>query len=230
MNEDIAERLSALRITMPPDTARTHLAEIHRELRSPGAPIVRARRRPLRAFATAVAVAVVVLIPTAAIASDGAVPGDVLYPVKRAIEWPWSLVDGDVGPRHRIEELETVIERNEPLEVIEARLSAADEAVAGNRDLSPRLERARSRIRAQYGGHSSAGDGGRRGPGHEGLGGSPVTGSTAGPPVEEAVEEAVDDPLQDAEPDGSSGEPRHSRMRDRATMGATDDRGAGSER
>lgn len=226
MNEDIAERLSALRITMPPDAARTHLAEIHRELRSPGVPIVRAKRRPLRAFATAVAVAVVMLIPTAAIASDGAVPGDVLYPVKRAIEWPWSLVDGDVRPRHRIEELEIVIERNESLEVIEARLSAADEAVEGNGDLAPRLERARSRIRAQYGAHGSVGDGGRRGPGHEGLGLSPVTGSTADRPVEDTV----DDPVREAEPDGSSGESRHSRMRDRATMGTMDGRGEGSER
>ena len=64
-----------------------------------------------RRWLAGLAVAIVVGLPTAAIAADGAVPGDLLYPVKRAVEPVISLVDPDVVVEHRIEEAEELARR-----------------------------------------------------------------------------------------------------------------------
>ena len=47
-----------------------------------------------------------VLLPGAALAAEGAVPGDLLYPVKIAAERVLLLVDPNIEAEHRIEELE----------------------------------------------------------------------------------------------------------------------------
>lgn len=176
MTKDLSERLASLRIEMAPQTAERHLGAIHRELVDPAPMTVRPRRRPRRRLVAVLAAVFILLLPAAAIASDDSVPGDVLYPVKRSAEWAWSFIDPGIRARHRIEELETVIVRNAPLEEVNARLADAEAAV--DADLLPRLERAREQVRAQYGPGGSE-QGGRG----EGSGTGPGSGgsSTPGP-------------------------------------------------
>lgn len=227
MTKDINERLAGLRIEMPQEARHAHLAEIRRELLAPGPVAERVRRRPLRRLVATSVAAAVLLVPTAAIASDDAVPGEVLYPVKRAVEWPWSLVDADVGPRHRVEELEAVIERNEPLAVIEARLEAAEGAVEDASDLAPRLERARLRIRAQYGLTDSDDRG--RGPGQPGTtdGGSMDSGTSGSVSGDSSPTTAPEGP---GATDQSSDDAVREQTRDRDRSTSTTGAGSGNGR
>jgi hypothetical protein len=78
-------------------------------------------RRALAAWAAAILTG----LPAAAVASQGAVPGDVLYPVKRTAEAAWSLVDPDIAVRHRLEELEELRRRDGDPERFEALLDEA---------------------------------------------------------------------------------------------------------
>lgn len=168
MTKELSSRLASLRIDMPTQTAGIHLVAIRRELVDPGPVVTPLRRTPRRRLVAVLAAVFVLLLPAAAIASDDAVPGDVLYPVKRSAEWAWSFVDPGVRARHRVEELETVIARNAPLDEVSARLADAEAALTDGEEteLLPRLERARDRVRAQYGpGGSQQGSGGSSGAG-----------------------------------------------------------------
>ena len=78
---------------------------------------------------TALAVAFALLLPTAALAAEDAVPGDVLYPVKQSTEWVRSLIDPTVVQEHRVDELEIVIDRGAPIDVIVDRFDASVDAV-----------------------------------------------------------------------------------------------------
>ncbi len=169
----LSKRMADLRVEMSETTEAMHLAAIQRELLLPPRPAPLPRRSRKR-LAVVLISATVLLIPAAAIASEDSVPGDLLYPVKRSAEWGWSLVDSEVAARHRVEELETVLERGDGPDVVRARLSDAEAVVV---DASPvlirRLEQAREQVRARYGA-SEQGRGGTEGRGQDsGLEGSP---------------------------------------------------------
>lgn len=156
MDEDVltGRLATAYRVeTVPADVRRDHLSVLRGEL---------SRRRPRtgrlrrRAVVTLVAATVTVLPVGVAAAAQGAVPGDVLYPVKLATERVQRLVDRDVASRHRVEELEVLLERRAGTERhrrpsdTELR-NAHDRARDAVRTASPpvvsRFERAASRLR-----------------------------------------------------------------------------------
>ena len=145
MTKDLRERLAGLRVEMPASTAEMHLAAIERELTNP-VPLRGTRR--IRRLVGVLAASLTLLLPGAAIAADDAVPGDVLYPVKRSLEWAWSVVDPDVVARHRLDELEIVIDRGGPPVEIHARLQDAEAVID---DASVSLVRRLDRLTARLG-------------------------------------------------------------------------------
>lgn len=205
MTNDLSERLAALRVEMPPATEAMHLAAIRRELVDPASvPVpMRTHRRPRRRIVAAMAAAMILLLPAAAIAADDTVPGDVLYPVKRSAEWAWSFVDSEVAARHRVEELEIVLDRGASPAEVQARLRDAEAAVDEDSPaLIQRLERARQRVRAGEG--QGAENPGGAGPGSDSGGsgrgsGQGAPGGDAGP--------IPSDPAADGDPldGGTSG-------------------------
>lgn len=149
MSQALQERLADLRIDMRGDIATRHIASIETELLSPG-PALPPRRPRRRRIGALVLAGLLVLIPAAAaIAAEDAVPGEFLYPVKRTTEWVRSLVDPTIGARHRIQELETVVERGGPLREMTGRLADAEESVRDRPDsigLTDRIDDARERM------------------------------------------------------------------------------------
>ena len=150
MTTDLHDRLAGLSVEMAPETAERHLVEIRRELRSPGPAVVRPPRRRRRLAVVLAAIGLLLLPAAAAIAAEDAVPGDLLYPVKRTTEWVRSVIDSDIDTVHRIEELETVLDRHAPVDVVTDRLSDADAAVTDHLEHLDRLARARDRIATDY--------------------------------------------------------------------------------
>ena len=122
---DPLSQLAAFRIDVDDATRALDLEAIRIELRrspGPGA----ARRR----WTLGIVVAMILAGPTAAIAADDAVPGDLLYPVKRAVEPIVQLFDRDVVAEHRVEELEGLIDREADEAEIEQRIVIARDAAA----------------------------------------------------------------------------------------------------
>lgn len=106
---------------------------------------VTARRAPRRLSTVLVTASLVVLPTGIALAAEGSVPGDVLYPVKKVTEQIRSLVDDDVVAEHRIEELEKLVAADASAEVIAEQVDRAAVAVdrlpAGHQ-LGSRLDQA----------------------------------------------------------------------------------------
>ena len=84
MKQQLQERLAALHIEVDETVTQRHLAEVAAELKSPAAPSLHRRTSRVRVGAL-VAATLLVLLPGAALAAEGAVPGDFLYPVKLAV-------------------------------------------------------------------------------------------------------------------------------------------------
>jgi len=150
MSVDIRDRLADLHIEITPETATRHRAAIKAELKSPSPIPVRhmgRRRRPTLILAI---VAVVVLTAAGALAAETAVHGEPLFPVKQVTEWARTWVDPTVPADHRIEELESLIDRRANQDAITDQLRRAEDAVADVADndavLVDRLNRARDRI------------------------------------------------------------------------------------
>jgi len=150
MSVDIRDRLADLHIEITPETATRHRVAIEAELKSPSPTPVRhlgRRRRPTLILAI---VAVVVLTAAGALAAETAVHGDPLFPVKQVTEWARTWVDPTVPADHRIEELESLIDRRANQDAITDQLRRAEDAVADVADndavLVDRLNRARDRI------------------------------------------------------------------------------------
>jgi hypothetical protein len=95
------------------------------------------RRLPLMVAAT------LLLIPLGAWASETSVPGDLLHPIKRFLEPARALFDNDIRARHRIEELEALIEQQGPQSLIDQQLIDAEAAVGDDPALVERLEDAK---------------------------------------------------------------------------------------
>lgn len=152
MKPELQQRLARLHVDMEPEVAERQLARVAEELRVPPAPVRRRRAHRVRLISV-VAVAVLLLLPTAAVAAEGTVPGDFLYPVKRATEWVRSIVDPTIDAEHRIEELETVVDRGASIDEVSDRLLDAETAVEDpsvSGDLRHRLEIVRDRIAVDY--------------------------------------------------------------------------------
>jgi hypothetical protein len=173
----IDQRMKALRIDMPPDVGERHLASVAHELRSPHvAHVQRPTRSPVvRRLASLAAAAGLVLVPVAALGAERSVPGDLLYPVKQSTEWARSLADPDVRAIHRVQELEIVIARGAPIEIVGERLADASEVAADSPALMARIDRAREQVRERYGnvGDQGARDGVRGGESGSTGGGNP---------------------------------------------------------
>jgi hypothetical protein len=134
-------------------------------------PAVPTMRR--RLSVVAVAAGLFVLPAGIAIAAEGSLPGDALYPVKRVTETVRSWIDDDLPAQHRVEELEKLMAASAPDDVIADQVRRATEAVdelAVDHDLRPRLAGATS---------GTAGDGSGPGPGNGP--GPGVTSSTVPP-------------------------------------------------
>lgn len=141
--DPLSERLRA--VTWRPlddDTRRAQVAAIEAAVEAEAArprPVTASRRR----FATiAVAAALLVLPAGIAFAAEDAVPGDVLYPVKRVTETLRSYVDSDIAARHRVEELEHLVAADAPRDVIRDqvdRATAEVDRLVTDHPLRPRL-------------------------------------------------------------------------------------------
>lgn len=152
MRSELQDRLAALRVDIDGSAAERHLTELAAELRNPRPPTRSGRMNRVRIAAVAAA-AVLLVLPAVAVASEGAVPGDLLYPVKLATERVRLIVDPNIEAEHRIEEVETVVDRAAPYEEVSDRLADADAAVrdrAVPADLADRLETVRQRITTDY--------------------------------------------------------------------------------
>lgn len=104
-----------------------------------------ANRQPHRFFRRLplILVAAFLIIPLAAWASASSIPGDVLHPIKRFLEPAWALFDDDVRARHRVEELEALIEQRGAQTLIDQQLIDAEAAVGDNPVLLERLAEVR---------------------------------------------------------------------------------------
>lgn len=154
MNGTLRNRLRGLCLDVPADVAARHMAAVADELRTTPAPTPSPGgiwwRRRVVALSTLVAVAAPV---SAAVAAESAMPGDALYPVKRATEWVRSWIDDGVAADHRLDELENALEQREPLPIVEDRLRDAEAAVGDtppDTDRATRLDAARDRISRDY--------------------------------------------------------------------------------
>lgn len=160
MNAQLKERLSALRIDMPGDLEKAHLERVVLALREAPAGAVRPVRpgRLRHRLASLAGAAMLVLVPgSAAIAAEDAVPGDLLYPVKQLTETVRSWFDPSVVADHRIDELETVIDRGDSNDEITERLRDAEHAVDDLDD--PVVTDRLARVRDSIGGEEQAEDG-----------------------------------------------------------------------
>jgi len=106
------------------EVRQLHLDTIELELSAPTRPIARRRRVTRRALVIAAAITIATL-SGAALAAEGSVPGDLLYPIKQVTEEVRSWFDDDVSAIHRVDELDRVIERDSPPIEIEERLNDA---------------------------------------------------------------------------------------------------------
>ncbi len=123
------------RLTLDESTRRRHLDAINTEILR----VTEPKSRKLRFLA--VGIALVLLLPVIALASEGSVPGDFLYPVKRVVEPIATVFDADVVGERRVEEVETLLDRAVPTDVIHHYVDEARRAVTDHRsELSDRID------------------------------------------------------------------------------------------
>ena len=149
MTTDLRDRLSQVRIEVPQETAARHIAATLAELRDPGPAHV---HPPVRRRKTAVLVlvaSIIVLSATSALAAETAIPGDTLYPVKRATEWVRSWFDSDLPADNRVEELDRMIDRGVERELILEHIDRIQDTVgddASRVTTTDQLDRVRDRL------------------------------------------------------------------------------------
>jgi hypothetical protein len=136
------DELDAFRIEVSTATRTRHLNNVASALRQQRPPRSFRKLRSFQKLSLIVAAALL-LIPLGAWASESSVPGDLLHPIKRFLEPAWALFDNDVRARHRIEELEVLIELQRPPSLIDQQLIDAEEAVGDDPVLLERLEEAK---------------------------------------------------------------------------------------
>lgn len=139
MSQDALDQLAAFRIDVDAERRARDLAAIRTELSRRPASRSGVRRR----WTLGVVVAMMLAGPAAAVAGDTAVPGDLLYPIKRVAEPIVRLFDRDVVAEHRVEEVGVLIDRRSDDAVIEERIEIARLALAETDapDVEQRLDR-----------------------------------------------------------------------------------------
>ncbi len=127
--DELTRRLrQAYRVEVDDDTAARQMSLIAAELgTAEPAPAPGRFRRRVTALAAILAVA---LPGGLAVAAEGTVPGDVLYPVKLVTEQARSLIDPSVPAEHRVQEVEEMLERDVPLERVVDHLRVADRTLS----------------------------------------------------------------------------------------------------
>jgi uncharacterized membrane protein YgcG len=159
-----------------------------------------------RRFATALATLTIVVVPVgAAVAAEGSVPGEGLYPVKQATERIRGWIDHDLAATHRVEELEVLLDRDADDELVAETAERATIAVTELDDpgeLGPRLDQAQKRIRLRTrqrvrggAGSSSPGSGGPM------IGPAPIPGTPGSPGEEQSPGPGPGEPAEDADLD-----------------------------
>lgn len=145
MKGDLDKLFAGVRaeVTVPETTRDRHLSAIRQELAAPAAGVSWGvswfgRHRAALAWLTAGITA----LPAAAVASQGSLPGDFLYPVKRAIEVVAEPLLPRIEAEHRVDELERLAEAGVAHDIVERAIQAARMAVAetGADDLATRIE------------------------------------------------------------------------------------------
>lgn len=136
------DELDTFRIEVSAATRHLHLNNVVTALRQQRPPSSFRKVGSFRKLSLMVAAALL-LIPLGAWASESSVPGDLLHPIKRFLEPAWALFDDDVRARHRVEELEILIEQQRPPSLIDQQLIDAEDAVADDPVLLERLEEAK---------------------------------------------------------------------------------------
>lgn len=139
------DELAQLRIEIPEAHRAQHCAAIAEELRVIPEP---EQKRVWSRRAAVAVLTVAMLLPTAVIASESSIPGDFLYPVKQAIEPLQMLFDGEVKARHRVNELESLVDSNAATDIVDRQVERARDALADvdAPGLQRRFDRAVDRI------------------------------------------------------------------------------------
>lgn len=137
---DPLDQLAAFRVHADDEVRARDMEAIRTELRrTPPAQTVGRRR-----WTVAVVMAMILAGPAAAVASGDALPGDLLYPIKRVVEPIVQLFDRDVVVERRVEEVAGLVDRDSEEEVILERIDIARDALAESD--APLLEEELDRI------------------------------------------------------------------------------------
>jgi len=136
MNQDttyLTERLrDAYEIEMSETTHSRQISAISAALKEQptrvpaGAPLGASLRRR---FAAVLAAATIFTPVAVAVAAEGTIPGDVLYPVKQVTEEVRSVFDPTIAARHRVEEANEMHQMGFPLVEVQRVLIDADNAI-----------------------------------------------------------------------------------------------------
>ncbi|NNF69600.1 MAG: hypothetical protein HKN01_07490, partial [Acidimicrobiia bacterium] len=118
MKSDIQQRLGALSIELDDQVMDRQLAAIETALTAPPAPVAKPRRSWRYRLAPIAAGLTLFAAPAAAVAAESTVPGDLHYPVKQVTEQVRSWFDPGIVVEHRLEELETVLDRDAADDVV----------------------------------------------------------------------------------------------------------------
>lgn len=141
---DVLDQLASFRTEVEDEARARDLEAIRIELlRTSPVPAA-----PRRRFALVVVVTMMLAGPAAALAADDALPGDLLYPVKRVAEPILQLLDDQFVAEHRIEEVAGLVDRDMADDVIRERVEMARDALA--RTDAPELEAELDRIVDQW--------------------------------------------------------------------------------
>lgn len=134
--------LTGLRIEIEEPTRAEHRRSLHAAIETSRRP-QRHRTTRWQRWAIAMAVVSTTVVPVGAVASEQALPGDLLYPIKRFVEPVVQIFDPNVVAIHRIEELEA-IDSSFSRTVIDDLIADARRAVEDrpDDDLDTRLESA----------------------------------------------------------------------------------------
>ena len=155
MNNTLFPELQTLRIELSDEVRDAQFAAIVAALEiAPEhveSPLQRARSTWRRWAVTAAALSTA-LVPVAAVASESAIPGDLLYPIKRTVERVQLIFDRDIEAEHRVDELVRMVVDipDVDVDVIEAHLAetlAVLDATSDRADLVERVHDAIERFR-----------------------------------------------------------------------------------
>lgn len=135
--------LEQVRVSVDPQTRERHIAAMQVALEESRRPGFRGRRL------LAVAVALILLLPVLSLAARDSVPGDLLYPVKLALDPLTDAVGLTAGAESLVVEVETMVDRRMDSTVIRDhaelaidRLLAEERAIEERLALVDRLEQA----------------------------------------------------------------------------------------